>query len=288
VPVRKPVAANRIAALVEASGRIRPEALEEALLRQEQWGGRLTRVLPEMGLIDEASLTALLAQGLKVPHVPLRGVRPDARTLSRVDADYALEHGLFPVELRDGARTLVLAMVDPTNLAVADAVARQGGVRVAIAIAGEQELAAAQARVWPGARGLDVFSGVADGRVDVDEDPDAEDTGFKVVDASGRTLARSVDALMELEPPPPPPPARGQLGSTPGLDLSRASSLLDDLLGGPGTPAPEGLTTEQLRRLEALRANQEKSSRILRALLELSAEKGLVQMAELAQRMRGS
>lgn len=275
--------------VVEASGRVRPEALAEALLRQEQWGGRLTRVLPEMGLIDEASLTALLSQALRVPHVPLHGVTPDSRTLSRVEAGYALEHGLFPVELRDGARTLVLAMADPTDLAAADHVARHGGIRVSVAIAGERELAAAQARVWPGAsRGADVFSSVSDARVDVEEDPDGEDTGFKVVDATGRTVARSVDALMELEAPPPAQYARGGLGQGRNdQELSRASSLLDDLLGGPGTPAPEGFTAEQIRRLEALRANQEKSSRILRALLELSAEKGLVQMAELAQRMRG-
>lgn len=287
--MRKPAVKSRIASLIEASGKVRPDALAEALLRQEQWGGRITRVLVEMGLIDEASLTTLLAQGLRVPHVPLSQVTPDARTLSRVDPAFAIEHGLFPVELRDGARTLVLAMVDPTDLAAADHVGRLSGVRVFAAIAGERELAEAQARVWPQATGTaDAFSGVSGMRGDVELDPDEDDTGFKVVDATGRTVARGVDALLDLEAPPAPPVASGELGSLPPTEeLSRASALLDDLLGGGGTPIPEGFTKEQLERLEALRANQQKSSRILRAVLELTAEKGLLQMPELAQRMRG-
>jgi hypothetical protein len=64
-----------------------------------------------------------------------------------------------------------------------------------------------------------------------------------------------------------------------------AGDLLDEILAG-GSPALSGLTQEELQRLEAVRVNQEKSSKILRALLELLLEKGALAQKELAARIR--
>ncbi|HLT29745.1 MAG TPA: hypothetical protein VK013_06865 [Myxococcaceae bacterium] len=283
--MKKPVG-NRIGALVLSSGQVDPTSLGEAELRQAQWGGRFTQILLDMQLIEEDALVDLIAQGMRVPRVDLEGITPDALTLSRVDAEHAVANGLFPVALRDGARTLLLAMADPSDLAAADHVARGAGVRVQVAVAGERALARAQARLWPHLVGADDAFGRVQGALHDDaEEVDEEDqTGFKVVDAYGQTVARGIDGLLAMEPPPPPPAATGELERAP--DRSHAAALLDDLLGG-ASPIPEGFTTEQLARLEALRQNQEKSSRILRAILELSAEKGLLQMPELARRMRG-
>lgn len=274
---------NRIGALVLASGKVDATGLGEAELRQAQWGGRFTRVLLDMQLISEDVLVDVISKGMRVPRVDLEGVTPDARTLARVDAEHAIAHGLFPVALRDGARTLLLAMADPSDLAAADHVARGAGVRVQVAVAGERALARAQARIWPQQMGAgDAFASVSSSLYEAPEDE--EPTGFKVVDARGQTVVRGIDALMNLEAPAPPPAVSGELDL--GPERSQAAALLDDLLGGEASPVPEGFTSEQLERLEALRRNQEKSSRILRAILELSAEKGLIQMPELAQRMR--
>lgn len=282
---KKPVG-NRIGALVLASGQVDPTSIGEVELRQAQWGGRFTQLLLDMELIAEDTLVDLIAEGMRVPRVDLEGITPDPLTLSRIDAEHAVAHGLFPVALRDGARTLLLAMADPSDLAAADHVARDAGVRVQVAVAGERALNRAQARIWPHlVSSGDAFAQVQrplhDEAVVQDEE---EQTGFKVVDARGHTVARGIDGLLALDAPPPPPPATGEFATSP--EPSQASALLDDLLGGP-SPVPEGFTTEQLERLEALRKNQEKSSRILRAILELSAEKGLVQMPELVRRMRG-
>ncbi|NPD30067.1 general secretion pathway protein GspE, partial [Corallococcus exiguus] len=65
---------------------------------------------------------------------------------------------------------------------------------------------------------------------------------------------------------------------------SSASDILDEILAG-GAPTSEW-TEEDLARLQTVQQNQEKSSKILRALLELVFEKGAVQQRELAARMR--
>ena len=282
--MKKPVG-NRIGALVLASGQVDPTSLGEAELRQAQWGGRFTQILVDMELISEDALVDLISEGMRVPRIDLEGITPEALTLSRVDAEYAVAHGLFPIALRDGARTLLLAMADPSDLAAADHVARGAGVRIQVAVAGERALARAQARLWPHlVSSPDAFGQVQHTRHDDAAEAEEEQTGFKVVDAHGHTVARGIDGLMAMDAPPPPPAATGELDR--GPERSQAAALLDDLLGGP-SPVPEGFTTEQLERLEALRQNQEKSSRFLRAILELTAEKGLVQMPELARRMRG-
>jgi hypothetical protein len=54
-----------------------------------------------------------------------------------------------------------------------------------------------------------------------------------------------------------------------------ANTLLDEIMGDARAPAAEGLTPEELVRLDACRLNQEKASTIIRALKALLAEKGI-------------
>lgn len=280
---------NRVADLLERSGLLDARGLQAALIRQEQWGVRLSRAVLDLGLAGEDAVTEVLERGLRVPRVRLREHPADPLALGKVDPAYALQRALLPVALRDHGRTLVLAMADPTDLEAVDHVAARAGVRVQVAVAGELELESAQRRAWPHETrsGPDAFARVA-GEADSVEDPE-ETTGFKVVDASGRTVVRHIDDLMQLEAPPPPPQAEGELlrgGLTGELRPQAAGELLEELLGG-ATRSPGAFTAEQLERLSSLQQNQEKSSRILRALLELAVEKGYFSTAELARRMRG-
>lgn len=281
---------NRIADLLERSGLLDARSLQSARLRQEQWGVRLSRAVLDLGLAGEEALTDVLERGLRVPRVRPQEHAPEARALAKVDPAYALQRALLPVALKDNGRTLVLAMADPTDLEAVDHVAARAGVRVQVAIAGELELESAQRRAWPHETrsGSDAFSRAAHGAASV-EDPE-EITGFKVVDSSGRTVVRHIDDLMQLDAPPPPPEARGELqrgGPAGELREPAAADLLEDLLGGGAAPTTGEFTAEQLERLASLQQNQEKSSRILRALLELAVEKGYFTTPELAQRMRG-
>ncbi|NOJ83897.1 general secretion pathway protein GspE, partial [Myxococcus xanthus] len=80
-----------------------------------------------------------------------------------------------------------------------------------------------------------------------------------------------------------PAPRAPERAPAPGAGAS-AADILDEILAG-GTPANEW-TDEDLKRLQTVQQNQEKSSKILRALLELLLEKNQLQQRELAARMR--
>ena len=108
--------------------------------------------------------------------------------------------------------------------------------------------------------------------------PDPMSTGeeeeFKVVDMSGNTVVKRMAQVA--------PSIAAQNAAESGG--SSAGDLLDEILSGGS--APEGLSAEELQRLETVKINQEKSSKILRALLELLLEKGELSQKELAARIR--
>ncbi|MCP3104703.1 general secretion pathway protein GspE, partial [Myxococcus sp. K15C18031901] len=85
-------------------------------------------------------------------------------------------------------------------------------------------------------------------------------------------------------PAPAPAPRAAAAPAPPAPAASSAADILDEILAG-GTPANEW-REEDLQRLQTVQQNQEKSSKILRALLELLLEKGQLQQRELAARMR--
>ncbi len=114
--------------------------LRSALAHLEQWGGRLPRTLTELGMVDEAQVSAALATALRLPLQPLGAVTRDAQALARLDAAFCEEHGVFPVSLNARTHTLVLAMADPTALDVVDLVAARAGARVQVVVAGESEV----------------------------------------------------------------------------------------------------------------------------------------------------
>ena len=102
-----------------------------------------------------------------------------------------------------------------------------------------------------------------------------EEEEFKVVDMSGNTVVKRMAQVA--------PSIAAQNAAESGG--SSAGDLLDEILSG-GSSAPEGLSAEELQRLETVKVNQEKSSKILRALLELLLEKGELSQKELAARIR--
>jgi hypothetical protein len=121
-----------------------------------------------------------------------------------------------------------------------------------------------------------------------------EEDEFKIVDMSGKTVMKRISDIVDPNaapaappPAPPPPPVAAAPPPPPPPALSSsASDLLDEILAGGGGSAPAGFSEEEMQRLLSVQANQEKSSKILRALLELLFEKGAMQQKELASRMK--
>jgi hypothetical protein len=237
----KPNAA-RVADILRKAGLLDELQRRSSLARLEQWGGRLTSALADMGIADGQAVAQALGAALDLPVIKLDGLPRDGGALSRLDASTCKEHGVFPVSLKD--RRLTLAMADPTELDLVDRLAAQLQLRIAVVVTSEQQVAAAIARHYLG----------------------------KSAPAGDNLARRAVvsDVPHSREPMYEP-------GARPGAAPSRspsADSLLDELLDEGNQTVPVGLSPDELTRLDALRANQEKTSAALRALTALLAEKG--------------
>ena len=124
--------------------------MRAALARLERYGGRLPKVLTDMGLIDEEQVTKVIAEALHLPLQALGAVRRDPDALSRLDVRLCEENGIFPVSLNLKTHTLVLAMAEPTALDVVDLVAARVNARVQTVVASESQIAAAIGKYYYG------------------------------------------------------------------------------------------------------------------------------------------
>lgn len=267
---------NRIGELLVKARVIDELQLRSALARHDQWGGRLSRVITDMGLAKEDVVLNAIAQATGTQRITLGNLTRDAGALAKVDVSLAEQKGIFPVGLKDNGKTLVLAMADPTDLNTVDQVAARARARVLVVIASDREIEHAILRHYRGQEPVSMSTRYSGQRRALDSTEEEGDE-FKVVDMSGNTVVKRVADVA-------PPQAAPEPATTPAGGSS-ASDLLDEILAG-GSTAPAGFSPEEMQRLETVRVNQEKSSKILRALLELLLEKNALNQRELAARIR--
>jgi hypothetical protein len=271
---------NRIGEILVKARVIDEMQLRSALAQHDQWGGRLSRIVTDMGLAAEDTLTEAIAQGMGMQRVQL-GTAKDPGALAKLDVTFAEQKGVFPVALRDNGKTLVLAMADPSDLQTIDQVAARSRTRVIPMVAGDREIENAIMRHYRNMEPSLTPTGTRRDKPSSDEDE------FKIVDMSGKTVRKSLaDISPKLAEENAQRQAAAAASSRPGGGSS-AADLLDEILSASPSPA-EVFSPEEMQRLQTVQINQEKSSKILRALLELLLEKGALQQKELAARMRAS
>jgi hypothetical protein len=271
---------NRIGEILVKARVIDEMQLRSALAQHDQWGGRLTRIISDMGLASEDTLAQAISQGTGMQRVQLGNLTKDVGAMAKLDVAFAEQKGVFPVSLRDNGKTLVLAMADPTDLQTIDQAAARSRTRVVPMVAGDREIEHAILRHYRNQEP----SATSPGTRRESAGPGGSDDEFKIVDISGKTVMK---ALSDIAPKMAQEnAARQQAAAAPGRPAAgSASDLLDEILSGAKSPA-EVFSPEEMQRLQAVQVNQEKSSKILRALLELLLEKGMLQQKELAARMR--
>lgn len=267
--------AQKIGDILVRSGVLDELQLRSAIAQHENWGGRLAHVVAEMGLANEERIVDTLARALAVQRIRLGNLQRDPGAVSRIDAQFADEKGIFPVQLRDNGKVLLLAMADPTDLETVDEVSRRTRARVQAFIAGEQEIKSAIDRHYRGIESSNA-SRPATRPASSPAAADEEEEEFKIVDISGKTVMKrlaDIDpalAAQEQAPRTAPPVLSASVHAG-----ASASDMLDDILGGGAEPGPQPqLTEEELQRLATVQVNQEKSAKILRAVRELLVEKG--------------
>ena len=226
---------QRLAAILLKAGVIDDLQLRSAMAKMGNWGGRLPKVLAELGLADEDDITAALGKALNHPVTQLGKIQKDSHALAKLDVKFCDEHVVFPVSLKD--RVMSLAMVDPSELDVVDAVKARCGTRVFPLLASETEIRHAIMRHYRGQEPK-VLSNRARKAVTREVSTDAD---FKL------------DVVM-------------------GASLAHRSTTQETLRKSAGT----AFTQQELAKLDSARVNQAKTATILKADEELLTEKGLL------------
>ncbi|HEY8211672.1 MAG TPA: hypothetical protein VIG99_29520, partial [Myxococcaceae bacterium] len=199
--------------------------LKSALAEQQKWGGKLGDILVRMNLITEEILVKALSKQLGIPAANLdsiQGIAPHVKV--KIPRDKARDLGVIPLQLRDESKTLVVAMIDPQNMGQLDTLRAVSKCRIIPQLAGRTSILRAFARFYEGQEELSDFEG-----------------SFKVVDAQGRTVVKSLKDLedqreeapfaAQAPAPPPPAPKPGPPVGGPGVASARPSARFTPALG---------------------------------------------------------
>ena len=151
-PVASPTAQDAAEALAKLgpalidSGAVDSRTLERARRVASETGGRLDRVLTQLGLISERGLAEALAQLVAAPIVRPADYPDTALFVDRLKPKFLRKVHALPIVESEGRA--VLAMADPLDVFTRNAVASALGRPVAVAVAVPIELEAAFDRLY--------------------------------------------------------------------------------------------------------------------------------------------
>ncbi len=184
---------SRLGAILIAGGAIDHRTLDRARRVAAETGGRLDRVMTQLGMVSERGLAQALAELVGAPIVTVADYPETALFSDRLKAKFLRKAHSLPIANTDDS--VVLAMADPLDGFSRDAVAAALGRPVSIAIAIPIELEAAFNRLYPEAE-EGTESGALFGEVVVDAEPAEEDTERLKDLASEAPVIRLVNQLI--------------------------------------------------------------------------------------------
>jgi len=122
-------------------GVISQAQLRTALQEQQRGNQQLGAVLVSMGFLRAETLAELRAEDLGIPFIRLSTLTPDPALLAEMPADFARQHGVFPV--RREAEAVVVALERPADILVIDALKRRFWRHIKVVAAAPRDIASA-------------------------------------------------------------------------------------------------------------------------------------------------
>lgn len=109
---------KRFGELLVEAGLINDYQLRSALAHQQQWGGRLGSVLVKLKLVDEEKLLAFLAKHFRLPVIDFDRIRVLPSVVQLIPRDMAVKHHVMPLFVgEEGNKPFVaVAMANPADL----------------------------------------------------------------------------------------------------------------------------------------------------------------------------
>ncbi len=129
---------NRLGELLVREKLISIQELQKAREHQKASGDNLGKSLTKLGYVSDTEVTEFIANQYNVPAVDLDEYELDSEIVELIPQDVAERHKIIPIS-RAGT-SLVLAMVDPTNLNAIDDVKFLTGYNVEPVVASESAI----------------------------------------------------------------------------------------------------------------------------------------------------
>jgi type IV pilus assembly protein PilB len=178
------------------------EQLEEALVAQKELrtGSRhLGQILVETGLVTPDQLNIALAKKLAIPYVRIESFEVDLRLLSIIPSDVALQYKVLPLAEID--KTLVVAMVNPLDHSVVDALRFSTKMSIESVMASRDELDAAMVRYYSRSEESESFDSLEDLDMDLDPVVEAAPKGEAAIhaieqEAQKKPIVRLLNAIL--------------------------------------------------------------------------------------------
>jgi len=208
---------KRLGEILLERGVIDVDQLNSALAHHRQWGKRLGVALVEKGMVAEGTITRVLSEVMQIPMVDLAKVIIEPQAIATLKAAMCDKFDVFPIAVKsvNGRNNLLLAMVDPLNVAAVDEVSFLTNMTVRPAIAQISSLRAAIDRYYhkqnkeiPPLSFEKVKQQAAPGEPESGSEMTIIRGGeVRVVDSTGEVSVRD---LTGHQPPPQPAPSPNQ------------------------------------------------------------------------------
>jgi len=140
----------RLGELLVAAGVLDETHLSAALAEQQKWGGKLGRVLVDMGFLSEDLMVRALSKQLGLDRIDLDKAGLDPSVARLLPVALCERYGVFPVRRDDDARTFTVATSDPTGYEALDEVSFRTGLKVKPVIAAPSAIDRAVRRYYYG------------------------------------------------------------------------------------------------------------------------------------------
>ncbi len=135
------VMATKIGDMLLKGNLITPEQLRTALDTQKKTKERIGSVLVKAGMIKEPELLTFLGRQFNVPVVDLSKYEINSEVVRLLPEDMVQKNLALPIN-RVGAK-LIVAVADPSNMSILDAIGFQTGYAVELVLASEKEITSA-------------------------------------------------------------------------------------------------------------------------------------------------
>ena len=129
---------QRLGQLMVRNNLLTPEQLQKAVEESKSSGGRLGAQLAKLGYVSETAITEFLSQQYNVPALDITKQEIDPSVMKYVSADIAKKNLVIPIS-RSGAN-LILAMSDPSNMAVVEDIRFMTGFNIEVVVASENDI----------------------------------------------------------------------------------------------------------------------------------------------------